>query len=82
MTLKKPSKEKRAVGSAEQMSALIAATAPGMGITLIPSIAQRRTISSPGSEIAGVPASETSAAVSPSFKRSIICSPRSLILCS
>ena len=55
---------------------------PGTLKTLTPSRAQSRTKSSPGSLMAGIPASETSATLSPFLRRSTILSPLCARLCS
>ena len=57
-------------------SALTAALGPGITCTSTPAWAQSRTKSSPGSEIQGIPASLTTAAVSPASKRRRISCPR------
>ena len=54
----------------------------GMTETGIPRSAQRRTRSSPGSLIPGIPASVTSAHASPLSMRAQMISPRSRLLCS
>ena len=64
---KKPSKENLLEGNPEAESAVTNAHAPGMGITFTPLSWQSLTRSSPGSEMAGVPASETRAIFFPSF---------------
>ena len=53
-----------------------------MSVTGIPFSMQRRTISSPGSLIPGIPASVTSAQDSPLDRRATISSPRAFLLCS
>ena len=55
---------------------------PGTAVTGTPTSAQRRTISSPGSLIAGIPASVTSAQDSPFFSLETMYSPLSRLLCS
>ena len=55
----------------EPIKALINAHAPGIGITSISFSMACFTISSPGSHIAGVPASDTNAIFFPSNKLSI-----------
>lgn len=64
-TGKKPIKINSFVFIPELINALIAAQAPGIGIISIFSLIASLTIFSPGSEIPGVPASETSAIFSP-----------------
>ena len=59
-----------------------AALGPGITTVGTPASAASRTKSSPGSEMQGMPASETTAAVSPAKIRLIIALPRSLRLCS
>ncbi len=56
---RKPSNRNRSVGNAETMSAAIAADGPGMASTGTPAVTQAATSRSPGSEMAGVPASLT-----------------------
>ena len=58
-------------GACAAINALIAAHAPGIGITSIFSFIASFTITSPGSEIPGVPASDTRAIVLPLFIRFI-----------
>jgi DNA polymerase III alpha subunit len=79
---KKPSKENLPVVKPEIESAEIAAQGPGIAKTGIFSSAQSLTKSSPGSDIAGVPASLTIAQDSPFFILAIISSPFSCLLCS
>ena len=62
--------------------AVITAQGPGMAQTVMPASAHWRTRSSPGSEMAGLPASETRAQVSPARIRSTIILPVSALLCS
>jgi hypothetical protein len=61
---RKPSKQKRCVGRPLTARAAMRAQGPGMGMISIPFSAQSLTSSSPGSEMAGVPASVTSAPLS------------------
>lgn len=56
---KKPKNENSFASIPEDIMAVISAHGPGIGITLIPSPNAILTISSPGSDITGVPASET-----------------------
>lgn len=67
---KKPSKVKRPVGWPEAARAATRAQGPGMGHTGIPRAAHWATSSSPGSEMAGIPASVTRAQFSPASSRS------------
>ena len=62
--------------------ALMAALGPGITCTSTPAWAQSRTKSSTGSEMQGIPASLTTAAVSPACSRRRISSPRWRRLCS
>ena len=66
LTGKKPIKLNSVVFIPEQINAFINAHAPGIGITSISFFIACLTISSPGSEIPGVPASETNAIFCPS----------------
>ena len=79
---KKPSKVNRPVGSPDMLRAVTAAQGPGRAETGIPAWAHWRTKSSPGSEMAGVPASETRAQHSPASSRSRIRPPLAVLLCS
>ena len=81
-TGRKPSKQNLAVASPESVRAQIPAHAPGIAVTGIPLSAHSATRSSPGSDIAGVPASVTRAQDSPDSRRRAICNPRSALLCS
>ena len=54
------SNEKRLVESPDKVSAVMHAQAPGRDVTVMPAWYACFTISSPGSEIPGVPASVTS----------------------
>ena len=65
-----------------QLSALNAAFAPGIGTTAKPSSIAFATISAPGSEIQGRPASLTNAIVLPSLNNSNSFSPPTCKLCS
>ena len=65
MADKNPKKVNSLVLIPEEINALIAAHAPGIGIIFILFLIASFTISSPGSEIPGVPASETNAIFSP-----------------
>ena len=58
---KKPKNENSCASIPEAIIAVIKAHGPGIGITSIPSSKAILTISSPGSDITGVPASDTSA---------------------
>ena len=62
---KNPTKINSLVFSPEAINALINAQAPGIGIISMPFFIASLTISSPGSDIPGVPASETIAIFSP-----------------
>jgi len=68
---KKPSKKNRSVGSAATESAVRTDDAPGTATTAWPAAQTSRTSLKPGSEIRGVPASDTSAIEAPcaSFSR-------------
>ncbi|CAN4028727.1 RNA-binding protein KhpA, partial [Dysosmobacter welbionis] len=59
LTVMKPSKVNRPVGRPLTARAFTAAQQPGMESTSTPFSAHSRTRSSPGSEMAGVPASVT-----------------------
>ena len=61
---------------------LSALMGPGTTSTGIPRSAHCATSSSPGSEMAGIPASDTSAQFSPASRRAKIFSPWSRLLCS
>ena len=65
LTGKKPSKINLSEGNPEFTKAGTKAVAPGKQSTSISFFTHSRTNKKPGSEIAGVPASETSAIVSP-----------------
>ena len=80
--LKKPSKVKRPVGKPEIASAVAMAVGPGTTVTGTPRAAHSATRSSPGSEMAGIPASLTSTPFSPANSRAQICSPRCRLFCS
>ena len=82
LTDRKPSKHQRPVGRPDAASAQTAAQQPGIGITGTSCSAHSATRSSPGSETAGVPASVTSAQVSPASSFSKTASPRARRLCS
>jgi len=62
---KKPTKTNSLVLNPEAITALTNAHAPGIGIISISFFIASFTISSPGSDIPGVPASETIAIFSP-----------------
>ena len=79
---RKPSKVNRRVSSPETASAATAAQQPGIACTVTPFSAHSVTSSCPGSLIAGVPASVTSAHVSPESKRVRIACPAAARLCS
>ena len=68
---KNPSKKNRSVGSAATESAVSTEDAPGTAITAWPAAETSRTSLKPGSDISGVPASDTSAIEAPcaSFSR-------------
>ena len=72
---RKPSKVKRPVGWPEAARAATRAQGPGMDTTSTPAWAHRATNSSPGSEMAGVPASVTRAQLSPASRRSRMAGP-------
>ena len=76
---KKPSKTNLSLGNPLFTSAGTNAVAPGKHSTSILFSTQARVNKKPGSEMAGVPASEISAIVSPAFNREIIFS---MVLCS
>ena len=78
---KKPSKVNRPVGSPDTARAVTRAQGPGMATTGISARAQLCTSSSPGSLMAGVPASVTSAQLSPAMRRPKIASPLVSALC-
>ena len=82
VTDKKPSKVKRPAGRPDRASAETSAAGPGTVSTATPFSAHRRTMSSPGSEMAGIPASVTSAHFSPAAMRWNIFSPLANLLCS
>ena len=77
---RKPSKVNRPVGSPEAARAVMRAQGPGMDTTGAPAWAQARTSSSPGSLMAGVPASVTRAQFSPARMRWSTASPRDSVL--
>ena len=58
---RKPSKQNRLVGSPDSVSAVMQAQHPGRDVTGTPAFWHSATSTSPGSEIAGVPASVISA---------------------
>ena len=70
------------VGNPDKIKAVIPATGPGTDVTVIPFSIQSLTRSSPGSDIAGVPASLTWATFLPSFRSFTIYAPFSCLLCS
>ena len=72
---RKPSKVNRPVGWPEAARAVTRAHGPGMGVTVTPWAAHRATSSSPGSEMAGIPASVTRAQLSPASRRSKMAGP-------
>ena len=78
---KNPIKTNSFVSKPDAIKALIAAQAPGIGITSIFSSIAFFAITSPGSEIPGVPASETTAIFLPSFNLFIKKSSLSSSLC-
>ena len=67
---RKPSNTKRPVGWPLTARAVTQALAAGTGTTLMPSASASATITSPGSEMAGMPASEHRAQFSPAWMRS------------
>lgn len=69
---KNPQNVNESVGTPAAERAVMTDDAPGMGMILICAFWQSCTRRYPGSEISGVPASETIAIVSPAFKRSMI----------
>ena len=69
-------------GIPEAASAATKAEAPGTGTTLIPCRRHRLTSRWPGSEIAGVPASLTSATFAPCSSSITISGARVISLCS
>jgi hypothetical protein len=69
-------------GSPEDERAAITALGPGMLSTRIPSPRAAATSVWPGSEMSGVPASETRAIESPAFRRSMSFGVFSRSLCS
>ncbi|CUQ23027.1 Uncharacterised protein [Flavonifractor plautii] len=77
---RKPSKVNRPVGRPDTARAVTRAQGPGMATTSTPLWAQRATSSSPGSETAGVPASVTSAQLSPASRRLSTASPPAPVL--
>ena len=79
---RKPSKQNRPVDWPEMLRAVMAAQGPGMAQTVMPAAVHCLTRSSPGSEMAGLPASETRAQVSPDKILSRIFSPLKDLLCS
>ena len=79
---RKPSNVKRPVGRPDMLSAVMAAQGPGMALTVTPAPAHRRTRSSPGSEMAGEPASDTSAHVSPARMRSTMARAACRLCCA
>ena len=78
---KKPINVNSVASIPEAIIAVINAHAPGIGITFIFSFNASFTISSPGSDIAGVPASDTRAIFFPSFNSYIVSIPFSSVLC-
>ena len=79
LTGKNPSNTNLSFGKPELTNAGTKAVAPGKQSTGIPSCTQARVNKKPGSEIAGVPASEIKAMVCPAFN---FCNTLSTILCS
>ena len=67
---RKPSNTQRSVGRPETTSAAVTADGPGTTLISIPASTAARRRRNPGSETAGMPASETSATRSPSRRRS------------
>ena len=76
---KNPSKTNLSLGNPLLTNAGTNAVAPGKHSTAIPFSTQARVNKNPGSEIAGVPASEINAIVSPAFNLEI---KFSIVLCS
>jgi len=74
-----PSKQNRSLGNPDSTRAGTKAVAPGRHSTSTPSLMQALTSRKPGSEIAGVPASEINAILSPAFIRS---TASAVVLCS
>ena len=67
---RKPSNTQRSVGRPETTSAAVTADGPGTTLISTPASTAARRRRNPGSETAGMPASETSATRSPSRRRS------------
>ena len=76
---RKPSKQKRSQGKPDDTRAGTKAVAPGRHCTSMPLRTHSRTTRKPGSEMPGVPASDTKATVSPAFSLLITLST---VLCS
>ena len=70
------------INAYKRESADTAAHAPGTTVTETLASAKIRTISSPGSLIAGIPASVTKAQLSPAITLASILSPLAFLLCS
>ena len=77
-----PSKKNRSVGSAATARAASTDDGPGSAITAWPRAQASRTSLKPGSEISGVPASDTSAMEAPCASLSRIFGRASAALCS
>ena len=76
---RKPSKQNFSLGNPEATNAGTKAVAPGRHSTSTPWRTHSRTNMNPGSDIAGVPASDTNAMFSPALIRAATCST---VLCS
>ena len=77
-----PMNTKRSVGKAEITNAASTALAPGSGATRRPESATARTSGKPGSETDGIPASLTSAILSPHCNRPTMAGAKERSLCS
>lgn len=82
LTLRKPSKVNLPEGIPDIAIAVANAVGPGTDSTFIPCSWHMRTKSSPGSDIAGIPASVTSTQLSPFISRATILGLISNLLCS
>ena len=74
-TGRKPSNTQREVSCPETASAVTQAEAAGMGTTLMPRASASRTMTSPGSDTQGMPASLHKAQLSPASMRCKMASP-------
>jgi len=79
---RKPANDQRSLGSPEATSAVVTALGPGSTSTSIPPAMHSRTSAKPGSEINGVPASDTSAMSAPARIRCASARARPFSLCS